>query len=313
MPLGLRKQQSHPALRGRALWSVFLFVSLAPSLGVGCGVKRSVKVPVSQKVLEAKSATLDELLSLISSYDAKLTTLSSSSLKVSFTSGKVESGKLQEYRSAPGYVLLKRPDALRLNIQNPLTKTTIVELASQGDDFFLWYPRENKFFVGRNSVREFDLEGSQNSPVFSARPIHIFEAILPYRLPPEPGMRIAMEEDRDAGAKYYVVSFFDAVGQDRLRPLRRLWFERSALAVVKQVTFAKDGSITSSIRYADLVSVGGLLLPHSIHIERPADGYFLDLQVKSWRVNPDIPETAFMLSPPPAAQRITLKEKTKSP
>jgi len=268
---------------------------------------------VSQKVLEAKSATLDELLSLISSYDAKLTTLSSSSLKVSFTSGKVESGKLQEYRSAPGYVLLKRPDALRLNIQNPLTKTTIVELASQGDDFFLWYPRENKFFVGRNSVREFDLEGSQNSPVFSARPIHIFEAILPYRLPPEPGMRIAMEEDRDAGAKYYVVSFFDAVGQDRLRPLRRLWFERSALAVVKQVTFAKDGSITSSIRYADLVSVGGLLLPHSIHIERPADGYFLDLQVKSWRVNPDIPETAFMLSPPPAAQRITLKEKTKSP
>ena len=83
--------------------------------------------------------------------------------------------------------------------------------------------------------------------------------------------------------------------------------------MVKQVTFAKDGSITSSIRYADLVSVGGLLLPHSIHIERPADGYFLDLQVKSWRVNPDIPETAFMLSPPPAAQRITLKEKTKSP
>src|SRR5947208_15884184 len=100
MPLGLRKQQSHPALRGRALWSVFLFVSLAPSLGVGCGVKRSVKVPVSQKVLEAKSATLDELLALIDSYDTKLVTLSSSSLKISFTSGKVDSGKLQEYRSA---------------------------------------------------------------------------------------------------------------------------------------------------------------------------------------------------------------------
>src|SRR5213080_996353 len=147
MPLALRKQEPRAAFRGRALRNALLFVLLASSLGAGCGVKRSVRVPVSQKVLEAKSATLDELLSLISSYDAKLTTLSSSSLKVSFTSGKVESGKLQEYRSAPGYVLLKRPDALRLNIQNPLTKTTIVELASQGDDFFLWYPRENKFFV----------------------------------------------------------------------------------------------------------------------------------------------------------------------
>ncbi len=279
----------------------------------GCGVKRTVSVPVSSKILQAKTATLDELSSLLNSYDRKLEALSASNLKINFTSGKAESGKLQEYRSAPGYILVKRPNLLRLNIQNPVTKTSIAELSSLGDEFSIWYPRENKFFIGRNSTKEFDLEGGQSSPVFTARPIHILEAIFPYRVAMEdPKLRIAMEEDRDATAKYYALSLFETVGEKRLQPVRRIWLERSMLAVVRQQTYAQDGSIASIITYSNLTSFAGFLLPLSIRIERPADGYSLDMQFKSWRVNADIPATAFVMSPPPASHKIYLKEKLRS-
>jgi outer membrane lipoprotein-sorting protein len=83
--------------------------------------------------------------------------------------------------------------------------------------------------------------------------------------------------------------------------------------VVKQQTFETDGRIASKIQYSGHTLVDGLLLPLSIHIERPSDGYVLDMQFKSWRVNPDMPATAFVLSPPQGAQRVVLKERPQTP
>jgi len=142
----------------------------------GCGVKRTVKVSVPRKILAAKSATLDEIAAMLAANASKVDSLSSTAVRLTFASGKLDSGNVQQYRSAPGYILIERPDRIRLNIQNPLTRTAILELASVGDEFSIWYPRENKFFTGRNSARSFDLEGGEN-PAFSARPIHIYEAI----------------------------------------------------------------------------------------------------------------------------------------
>jgi outer membrane lipoprotein-sorting protein len=288
-----------------------LFLLGATAL-TGCSVKRTVKVEVPQKVLEAKTASLDELVALAGNYSEKLRTLSSTSLKISYVSGKLDSGTLQQYRSAPGYVLLKSPDALRLNIQNPLTKTAIAELASRGDDFALWFPRDNKYFVGRNSSRELELESGQNAATFTARPFHIYEAIIPRSIPiSNPQMKISLEEDRDTTAKYYVVSVFRESGPHRLRVLRRIWFERSALAVVRQKTFEEDGSVSSIITYSNLAPVEGLLMPLLIRLERPGDGYSLDMEFKNWRANSEIPDTSFTLAKPPAAQVVQLKEKGK--
>ncbi len=270
----------------------------------GC-IKRTVRVPVSSKLLAAKTANLDELLVSLEMYSSRVVSLSSTTLKVTFTSGKLESGKLQAYRSAPGYILLKRPDAIRLNIQNPLTKTSLLELASEGDAFNIWYPRENKFFSGRNSTREFDLEGQ---PGFTARPIHIFEAILPQKISlAGPDTYLEIEEEQDSVTKYYVLAFFKTAGDHRLRPLRRLWMDRSILAVTRQQIYNESGQIMSLIRYSNLAPVEGLLLPLSIQIQRPLDGYSLDLQFADWRLNRDLPDNVFVLTPPVGAQVVELK------
>jgi len=284
---------------------------LGLAAGISCGVKRTVTVAVPPAIREAKTATLEELLDRLEGFDRKIRSMSSNALRVTFTSGTIESGKLQEYRSAPGYLLMQRPDSIRVNIQNPVTKTTILDLLSVGDDFSLWYPRENKVFMGRNSARELEVEGG---PSFTVRPIHMLEALLPGMVEPESeSLWIALEEDQDATAKYYILTSYEAHGGSILYPVRRLWIDRSNLLVSRKHTFGERGALASVIQYSDYTTVDAVPLPLSVRIERPADAYSLDLRFKSWRLNPDLPLNAFALTVPGSAERVELKEKAGVP
>jgi outer membrane lipoprotein-sorting protein len=257
-----------------------------------CGIKTEVKVPVSPRIIAAKNATLQELLAKLSEYSDKITSLSSSSVKVSLTTGKPEGGKLQEYRSAPGYVLLRRPHGMLLTIQNP---------------------RDNRLYIGRNSARELEFEEKGQGLSFTARPIHILDAVLPtWILLDQPDRRILRTEEQDDDGKYYVLTQVHDGGGMELRALRRLWVERSQLAVVKEETFTEAGEVAGIVHYANLSESDGVLLPLSIQIERPLDGYKLELQFRSWRVNPALPDSSFALKPPQSAERIVLKEKVRS-
>ena len=250
---------------------------------------------------------------MLRDYSDKITSLKSNSVKVTLTVGKTGSGKLKKYASAPGYILLKRPDSILLNIQYPVTKTTILELLSVGDQFAVWNPSENKFYVGRNSIKEFELEGDGDMPSFSARPVHIFQAILPESTSlDQPDRRVMLTEEQDADAAYYVLTFAQETGGSELRALRRLWIERSQMVVAKEEAYTETGQVASVVDYSDRGEFDHILLPKLIHIERPLDGYKLDLKFGSWNVNPDLPDSDFTLKPPERAERIVLKEKGRS-
>ena len=289
--------------------------------GAGCSIKRTVKVEVSPKILQAKSATFAEQLSIIRTYD-KITSLSSNNLRITLISGRKESGELQKYPSAPGYIVLRRPDSTRMVVQYPVTKTTILDLLSVGDDFCVWVPRENKYYTGKNSAGELVAEDLPDSPGFTLRATHIFEAILPRDFVPDaPGVLVETEENVTADAKYYVVSVFrdseDLVeggarrihAARRINAAKRVWIERSGLTVARQQIYQEDGRIMSDVTYADFVLSDGLALPLKIRIDRPLDGYTLDMEFKNWRVNPELPENAFILPPPSGAQIVPFKER----
>ena len=67
--------------------------------------------------------------------------------------------------------------------------------------------------------------------------------------------------------------------------------------------------MVSDIAYSNEVEVSGLKLPLHIHVDRPLDGYALDLEFKSWRINPELPDNAFLLKLPEGVQVIHLVEK----
>jgi len=286
--------------------AIFLLLSAA----WGCGIKTQVKVPVSSRIAAAKSATVQELLALLNDYSNRITSLWSTSMRVDLTVGTAEGGIVQKYHSAPGYMLLRRPDDILLNIQAPVTKTTVIELLSKGDQFEVWNPRDNKVYVGRNSARSFELEENGEALVFTARPAHILEAILPRPMMlNQPDLRISCTEEEDAQAKYYVLTLLRETAGVEMRVLRRLKIERSEMVVVEEETFTETGRVASIVDYLDLARFDGVLLSREIRIERPIDGYTLDLHFKDWHLNPSLDDSAFVLNPPREAKRVILKEK----
>jgi outer membrane lipoprotein-sorting protein len=276
----------------------------------GCTIKKTIKIDVPQKILQAKTAGFEELLGMLQRYDRIHSV--SSSLEVEYFSGKKESGVIQEIKPQPGYILLRRPNSTRLVVQNFVTKTRELEVLSVEDDLSIYYRRDNALYVGKNSAKNLIAENRGNSSGITVpiRGEHIYEAIIPQSIQIDaPGFLYSMEEASDLGAKYYVLSVYRENATKRIHAVRKIWIERSSLAVARQQVYLDEGQLVSDILYSDETEVDGLKLPLRIHIDRPLDGYALNLEFKSWRIDPDLPDNAFSLKLPEGVQVIHLIEK----
>ncbi|NLV31012.1 MAG: outer membrane lipoprotein-sorting protein [Acidobacteria bacterium] len=288
--------------RARALAGVLL----ALALGTGCSIKRTVNVEVPARILAAREAGFDQLLGIVNGYSG-IPDLANARMKVTLTYGRWESGEQEEYRRAPGYLLVRNPDTLRLVVQNPITKTAIFDVLSVGDDFSAWVPGKLRFYRGSNSAEDLLLEELPGG--IPLRAPHIYEALIPAGIDPgAQGVRVSLEEAADNEAKYYILSLYRDGEGARIHCLRRIWIERSRLAIARQQIFREDGRLISDIEYLGMEPAGGLMLPAEIRLERPEDGYAVKLEFEgdSWRVARGLGDEAFQLSPPPGAEIVTL-------
>lgn len=300
-----------PLFTAKRCHILFLAGLVLSSLFVsGCKIRRTIKIDVPQKILLARTASFEDLVRMLKGYDA-VNSLSSS-LDITYSYGRRESGVIQEIKKQPGYVLLKRPNSSRLVVQNFVTGTRELEVVSIEDDLSIYYRRENAHYVGKNSAKNLVAEKAVNDGDFKVpiRGGHIYEAIFPQSIPIDaPGFLYSMEEAADADAKYYVITVYRETGQKKIQTVRKIWIERSSFAVARQQVYLEDGQIVSDIAYSNEVEVNGLKLPLHIHVDRPLDGYALDLEFKSWRINPELPDNAFLLKLPEGVQVIHLVEK----
>ena len=148
------------------LSAVFLVVWISAS---GCGIKTKIKVDVPQGIRQAKTASHEELLEILRTYD-KVNNLSCNEVELTFTSSqKIDNGtrlELDKYKAVGGYILLKRPDSVHLVIKAPIVNSTLLDVVSVGDDFSAWSPRENKLYEGKNSAKELMMEGPSGEQGF---------------------------------------------------------------------------------------------------------------------------------------------------
>ena len=307
LPTLTAKNRRDPILTGIVLLLVW-------SGSAGCGVKKQTRVVVPQKILLARTATLDELLDIVNKY-SRINDLSCNRLKLTLTLGKRESGILDKYKKASGYIVLKRPDSIRLTIQEPIIKTAQLDLVSVDDEFSMYIRSRNEFFVGKNSAEDLVAEELPDSPEIPIRPIHLFRAILPQSIDLNaPGVRILPEEDVDANAKYYALTVFREDPEHGSSIERRIWIERSALVLARQRLFGKEGQIVGDIVYSNMHLREGFYLPDEIYMDRPQDGYAFEMEFTGgrWKINSGLNDKAFILTPPEGTRIIHLREKGRS-
>jgi hypothetical protein len=276
----------------------------------GCKVRQEIKIEVSPMILAARSAGFDELLAIVNQYE-KISDLRSTSMKATLTLGKWESGRQDEYRSAPGYILLRQPASLHLIIQfRAVVMTTIFQAVSNGDEFSAWIRDTNTIYKGRNSAKE--LVSDDRPEGIPLRPDHLYEAIIPAGIDlAEPGMRISLEESDDKTAKYYILSVYKEGTPPLIHAVRRIWIERSQLVISRVQLFDEAGRMTGDIAYSEMTPVGDFYLPLKVDIVRPEDGYSLMLEFTngSWGVDSGLDDDDFVLPQREGAGVVILREK----
>jgi outer membrane lipoprotein-sorting protein len=310
--------------------SMFLFIFallIAAGFSSGCFVKTSYQVPVPANLAQDKIASFEELMKIAGANDS-LKSLQCSKIKATLTLGKVESGKLDEFRRASGYILLKRPDLLSLSISRPIGGGALLELSSKEDQFEAWF--RGKIYAGKNSAKGELVPDNGEEFKLPARPQHLFDAIMPPPIEPT-GVFVSLEEQTGPKlnsdeitekqknkkrqqmietARYYVLSFSRLGAGNRIHVFRKIWIERAGLSIARQQVYSKEGQIISDIQYFNQTPFDGFSLPLIINMDRPADGYSLKLEFEGWKINPDHEDKDFVIDRP-GAETIRLIEKNK--
>lgn len=289
-----------------SLGYIFLLIAII-TVCTGCKKRATVEVP--KAILQAQSATMEELLQIVNRLD-EIQTLKANNIKAEYISEKKEGSliELEKYPKAPGYILLKRPDMTYLVIQNPVVKKREISLLSRGNEFRVWIHHKNEFYIGKNSSEELIADDLEKNPEIPIRAVHLFEAILPQTIPlDDPFLLYSKIEEEDTNASYYVVRISRGGSSPRILPFREFRIERAGLTISEQRIFDGDGQVVSDIHYSAPVQIDTYTLPRKINIDRPLDGYTLDLEFKDWVVNPAFKEDTFRLEPVPGVKVIRFK------
>jgi hypothetical protein len=289
---------------------VLAFILLG--LGTGCAslVKKTEKLPIPPAYQQAKTATLDELVALINERYAGIESLVAAKFEVEFQGGSAELGFVEKYPKAKGYLAVKLPASVYVNILNPLTSSTVVAMASHGDSFEIWAPRENKYLVGQTNVPL-----DEKRPMFNVRPNHLLNALLIEKLPADgPLCAVFLEEEQDASAKYYILNVITRPAPDaRFCLTRRAWIERSGMRLTRQ-QYYDCGAPVSVIEYGRPIEQAGFLVNTEVDVERIREHYRMDLQMapESLEVNRAIKDERFSIPKPPGAELVVIGEEGAS-
>lgn len=285
-------------------------LSLATLFFTGCGaVREKERVQAPETYLQAREASEAELMELINRGYAGIDSIAVSRFDVEFTGGSLEDGYFEKYRKAGGYLVARRPGSIFVNILNPLTKSSVLTMASADNEFQIWIPSKNQYVTGST-----DVEREEENPVYNARPSHFIQGIMMERIETgNPGLHYYIEEEDNGVFRYYVLVVLDRdPGAARLKLKRKIWVERSALQVRRQQYF-RDSRVESDIIYGPAVPLGGILVPTTVKIDRPLDRYSIDFEIdiESVRLNRELKPGAFMVPRPPGAELIRVEEETE--
>jgi hypothetical protein len=272
-------------------------------------------------------ATIQELVAALNEYQSMQTM--TARLDVRFQNNRnVDQGLSRLYRTAEGRIVLARPGKIRLQIQAPVVKTNIAEVASDGQRFsVIVHPEKYRTFIkgttGRQytnmSVSQQASQRRQEAGGFARlRPEHFTEAMLvpaidlqdPTTLvvkeeaqSEEPDTRPNAPSGRRIVKTYWVLDVIQQKAGQSSQLEHKYWFDRTGeRRLVRKQVFAPTGELIADISFNDPIrpDQGTLMIPTSIHIHRPRDEYsvWLRLEAPTVALNVDVPDQAFTLEKP---------------
>jgi outer membrane lipoprotein-sorting protein len=245
---------------------------------------------------------------LVSNINKQYDTIQSLNAMVTFQAsvGGEQKGKITDYTSVRGYILLRKPEMLRVLGLLPILNTRAFDLASDGSTFKLLIPHENKAVVGPNTVGKPSTKALENM-----RPYIFFDSLLIHSIGSDELLSLTTDTKTVLDPKQkqlllqpeYAVSVFRKTAESNmLVPERVIHVSRVDLLPSGEDIYDKDGNIQTQAVYGPYESFGDFRYPGSITIKRPLEEWQVVITFEKVTVNQTLKDNQFQLDIPAGTQ-----------
>ncbi len=293
--------------RCRIIVAVSLLAFLAGD--TGC-VFRTRTVEMRTSTAKLETASKKELVDYINTEASKLQTLNAT-VDIATSVGGEKKGKVTDYEEIRGYILVRKPDMLRMIGLFPIVRNKAFDMVSVGDQFKLSIPAKNKFYVGHNNV----IHPTGNS-LEDLRPQVIYSALLLPDINPQDDIAVLEDSNEiiyDAKKKKnleqpdYVIDIIHRMGNDWYL-LRKIVFDRTNLVPHEQIIYDQKGAVATDVTYQVYQDYNGVSFPNVIQINRPQEEYSIRLTVVKLEINQPLRDDQFALTQPPGSLLVDLDQ-----
>jgi outer membrane lipoprotein-sorting protein len=292
---------------------VFLLLAAALFPLTGCLLRTHKVERRAVSAAPLRDATLPELVERLNADAEKVRTMNAT-VDIAASSGGEKKGKVTEFQEIRGYVLLRKPDMLRMIGLFPVVRNRAFDMVSDGEQFRLSLPTRGKFIVGTKEVTR-----PSKQPLENLRPQHIQDALLVHQLDPKheiPFLENGVELVRDPKSKKdveqpnYVIGVLRRGDDGGWYLHRKIHISRVDLAPRRQVIFDKNGSVATIATYDNFEYRQGVNFPNIIQIDRPQEEYSIQLGMVKLMLNAQLKDEQFVLTQPPGSQLVNIDQQS---
>jgi len=246
------------------------------------------------------NATLEQLLDSTNSRYGDLNSMMLQ-VQISTMTGGATQGVVKESISFKGYIVISKPEMIRVLLQVPLLNSRALEMVSDGTSFKMLIPPQHCAIVGS------DVSLPSQKGLYSLRPSVILDSLLikgrgndqvvsmtqDSRVVPNPKKRKDYIQEPD-----YDIEFLSQPEGPVARTLRVLHISRVNLLPYRQDLYNAEGKVETQAVYSNYEKFGSIEFPTKIVIQRPLDELGLTIVVSRPQFNQKLQADTFELAIP---------------
>jgi hypothetical protein len=210
---------------------------------------------------------------------------------------KSNQGVATDFPSCRGYILMRKPDMLR--VVGTYFGVKIFDMAGDGKKFTLYVPSKSKAIEGSYTVDKKSANQLEN-----LRPDFFYDAMVVRGLDPDDEYMVTADTDtlEDAKKKHlllfpeYILSVMrHKEGSKELTPVRVVTFHRDDLLPYEQDLYDNKGNLETHVVYSSYVDFGSGKFPSKVIIKRPLEGIQITMTVERVVENVNLRDDQFKI------------------
>jgi outer membrane lipoprotein-sorting protein len=236
------------------------------------------------------STSLDHLLEQVNQRNEAVRSMTAT-VHIAATTGGSQKGEITQSNKGEvtdisalnGYIVIGRPEQLRVIIELPLGVGQVLNMVSDGKTFKMLIPHESCAITGSDVVTNTAQKG-----LYKLRPPVILDSLMiqgrqegqivamtqDSRTLPDPKTHKDVIEEPD-----YDIQFLSQPAGGVAHSLRVIHIGRQTLLPYRQDIYNADGKVETQADYSNYRKFGDITFPTKIVIQRPLDEYTLTITV----------------------------------